>query len=391
MPVRLLRLISLVFAASLLTSCALRSVTTPRTFDPANEPTPVPTTVSIESPTYTAQVGDIVREVGMNGIIVPVNQMDLNFGQAGEVAAIHVVTGAEVAAGDLLAELNTTAIEDELVLAHAALAVAQGQLSAAETALANARRRAEIAVEKIELTLASARLKAADPPTEDQSLQLQLLMLDLELAELTLSELEAGVDPALTAAVAEQQLRVDQLNAQLAGAQLFAPAAGTILRINARSEQSITPDDVAIILADVDNLLFQTQVRDEDLALLVLGMLGTAALTNRPGPEVGAELTTLPAAYGGTGTASDIVLFTLEDQDGAFAINDRVTVTLVVGERPGVVWLPPQAIREFRGRQFVVIEEGEGQRRVDIETGLATRERVEIIAGVAAGQIVVGE
>ena len=62
-----------------------------------------------------------------------------------------------------------------------------------------------------------------------------------------------------------------------------------------------------------------------------------------------------------------------------------------VGERTNVVWLPPQAIREFRGRQFVVVEEGDGQRRVDIEVGLANRQRVEIIAGLEPGQIVIGE
>ncbi|MCB0011428.1 MAG: biotin/lipoyl-binding protein [Anaerolineales bacterium] len=390
MHLRLSRFLIVLTAVLLLSGCALRSVTGPRTVDPAGEPTPVPTAVSIESSRYTVQVGDIVREVSLEGLIVPVTQIELSFAQAGEVAAIHVVSGQEVVAGDILAELDTTAIENELVLAQATLTVAQEQLAAAATALANDQRRAEIDVEKARLTLENLRFNAAEPPTPNQAYQIQLAELDLELAELALSELEVGVDQELTAAVTEQQLQIDGLNGQLASAQLIAPASGTVLRINARGEQAISPDEVAIILADLDNLELRLLAGEADLALMMEGMTGTAQLTNQPGPTVPATLTTLPIEYGGTGEEGNIVRFTLADE-GVFVSNDRLTVTLIVGERTNVVWLPPQAIREFRGRQFVVVEEGDGQRRVDIEVGLANRQRVEIIAGLEPGQIVIGE
>ncbi len=55
----------------------------------------------------------------------------------------------------------------------------------------------------------------------------------------------------------------------------------------------------------------------------------------------------------------------------------------------GVLWLPPQAIRVFEGREFVVVRDGDMQRRVDLKTGLKTVECVEIIEGLSEGQVVI--
>jgi len=54
-----------------------------------------------------------------------------------------------------------------------------------------------------------------------------------------------------------------------------------------------------------------------------------------------------------------------------------------------VLWLPPQAIREFGGRKFVVLQEGDVQRRVDVKVGVVSDDRVEIITGLNEGQVVV--
>jgi multidrug efflux pump subunit AcrA (membrane-fusion protein) len=55
-----------------------------------------------------------------------------------------------------------------------------------------------------------------------------------------------------------------------------------------------------------------------------------------------------------------------------------------------VLWLPPQAIRTFEGRKFVVVQEGDAQRRVDVKIGVEGEDRVEIVEGLNEGQVVVG-
>ncbi|HEX9019266.1 MAG TPA: hypothetical protein VF806_08760, partial [Anaerolineaceae bacterium] len=55
-----------------------------------------------------------------------------------------------------------------------------------------------------------------------------------------------------------------------------------------------------------------------------------------------------------------------------------------------VLWLPPQAIRTFEGRNFVVVKNETGQSaRTDVKIGIKNDDRVEIVSGVKEGQEVV--
>jgi multidrug efflux pump subunit AcrA (membrane-fusion protein) len=66
-------------------------------------------------------------------------------------------------------------------------------------------------------------------------------------------------------------------------------------------------------------------------------------------------------------------------------------VNVVLERKDDVLWLPPQAIRTFEGRKFVVVqEEGEAQRRVDVKVGIESEDRVEIEEGLTEGQVVIG-
>ena len=47
--------------------------------------------------------------------------------------------------------------------------------------------------------------------------------------------------------------------------------------------------------------------------------------------------------------------------------------------------------RKFQGRDFVVVQREEGQQRVDVRLGIESIDRVEILEGVEAGQLIIGE
>ncbi len=69
-------------------------------------------------------------------------------------------------------------------------------------------------------------------------------------------------------------------------------------------------------------------------------------------------------------------------------LGDLVRVRVVIESKDNVLWLPPQAIRVFEGRQFVVVQDVQGLRRVDVTLGIQGSERVEIMSGLSEGQIV---
>jgi hypothetical protein len=77
--------------------------------------------------------------------------------------------------------------------------------------------------------------------------------------------------------------------------------------------------------------------------------------------------------------------------DAGYRMDDLVNVDVILERKPDVLWLPPVAIRDFEGRKFVVVQNGENQSRVNVTIGVETDTRVEITDGLQEGQIVVGQ
>jgi hypothetical protein len=69
---------------------------------------------------------------------------------------------------------------------------------------------------------------------------------------------------------------------------------------------------------------------------------------------------------------------------------DKVSVRVELANKKGVLWLPPAAIHEVGGRTFVIADTGLGPQRIEIEIGLKTQDKVEIVSGLTEGQIVIG-
>jgi multidrug efflux pump subunit AcrA (membrane-fusion protein) len=127
-------------------------------------------------------------------------------------------------------------------------------------------------------------------------------------------------------------------------------------------------------------------------------MPATVVLVSRPGEEIQGAIRRLPYPYGGGGRTEG-----LDDEDKStrvsleataeelgYELGDLVRVTVVLERKDDALWLPPPAIRTFEGRRFVVVQEGDAQRRVDVKLGISGEERVEIAEGLTEGQVIIG-
>jgi RND family efflux transporter MFP subunit len=326
-------------------------------------PTPYPTPVR---ETFTVQRGDMTVEAKLSGRVSPLALHTVYFQMNGQVREVFANINDEVTEGQLLGEL----------------AEAQ-ELRAQSDEIRRVIRRAQIDLEIAQLTLEQYKSQGRSEN------EIKIQELQVELAQMNLDETlqSLGIDPQSTV--------VDELDAQVAQARVFAPAAGTVISaVNVgRNVTSTTPafilgdPDELEVIADLDASKGDTEVRE-----MYEGMPVTVTLDVDPDVQLTGTIRQLPSPYG-TGESDDRAVHVVMDSPpsaSTYQTGDKVTVTIQLASKEGVLWLPPDAIRSAGGRTFVIINSENGPERVDIEIGLQTRDRVEIVSGLAEGQVVVG-
>ena len=331
----------------------------------ANEITPTPYPTPIKE-TFTVQRGDITIEAKLSGRVSPLALQTVYFQINGQVS-------------EVLANVNDVVTEGQLL----------GELAEAREIKAKAQetqrviRRAQIDLEIAQLTLEEYKSQGR-PQTEIKIQELQV-----ELAQMTLDETltNLGIDP--DAAVSEE------IDAQIAQARAFAPAAGTIISA-VNVGRKVTPTTPAFVLGDPKQLEIVADLDaskgDTEVKEMFEGMPVIVSLDAKPDVKFNGTIRQLPSPYGTGDSDEGAIHVVLEVAPSAstYQSGDKVTVTVQLASKQGILWLPPDAIRKAGGRTFVIINSETGPKRVDIEIGLQTRDMVEIVAGLTEGQVVVG-
>jgi len=363
------------------------------------EPTLVPTAIPSARTTYTVERGEVIYDVSLPGRTSPVIEEPLSFPIDGVVAEVFSRREAQVEAGDVLAKLDTKDSEEALLLAQQALTIAESRLETTQAQRQRDRRRSEIRAAIAQLNLDQAIAQAGEVPSESDQFQLDRLALQLELTLLDLDELSTDSDPAMQADVEQAALRVAELEQLLEDAVLTAPFSGQILSFNLSPGYAISAFTPIGSIADMDQLEISANVRDNQLEELSEEMPVLIVAANRPGEGVPATIRQLPYPYGSGGGGTETTeadsrtrfsFDSLEDVAN-FQSGDRVDILIVITEKDDVLFLPPSAIRDFNGRKFVVVQDGEIQERVDVELGIQGNGRLEIINGLEEGQTIVGQ
>jgi RND family efflux transporter MFP subunit len=341
----------------LLAGCAAGAVPNEAT------PTPYPTPVR---ETFTVQRGDLTVEAKLSGRVSPLALHTVYFQMNGQVREVYANVNDEVTEGQLLGEL----------------AEAQ-ELRAQADETQRVIRRAQIDLEIAQLTLDQYRSQGRSEN------EIKIQELQVELAQMKLDETlqSLGIDPEAPV--------TDELEAQVAQARVFSPADGTIIA-GVNVGRNVTTTTPAFVLGDPDELEVIAELDaskgDSEVREMFEGMPVTVTLDANPDVKLTGTIRQLPSPFG-TGESDERVIHVVMDSApsaSTYQSGDKVTVTVQLASKEAILWLPPDAIRKAGGRTFVIINGENGPERVDIEIGLQTRDRVEIVSGLEEGQVVVG-
>jgi len=328
----------------------------------AATPTPYPTPVKA---TFTTQRGDIAVEAKFNGRVTPLALSTVYFQINGQVSEVYANVNDVVKKGQLLGELAEAK-----------------ELKAKADETQRTIRRAQIKLEVAQLTL--EEYKAQNRP----SYEIKIQELQVESAQMDLDEVLEGLGIDPNAPV------TDELDAQVAQARAFAPADGTIIAA-VNVGRNVTPTTPAFVLGDPNKLEvivdLDVSTGDDQIKEMYEGMPVTVTLDDKPDVKLTGTIRQLPSPYG-TGPSDEHAFHVVLDSKFAnqYQTGDKVRVIVELASKQSVLWLPPDAIRQAGGRTFVIVNSDSGPKRVDIEIGLQTRDRVEIISGLEEGQVVVG-
>jgi len=193
----------------------------------------------------------------------------------------------------------------------------------------------------------------------------------------------------------EAQLGLADLEQSIADARLTAPFDGKVFSLGLAGGRTVEAYRGYAVIADMNSLEISADLTSADTSNLEAGMQVTVVLANRPGEEFSGFIRRLPY-LGTTSTSAEDedkstrIAMDIDPLEVGLEVGDLMRVTVTLEHKENVLWLPPQAIRTFEGRNFVVIQDGEFQARVDVKIGIEGEDRVEILEGLQEGQIVIG-
>lgn len=205
-------------------------------------------------------------------------------------------------------------------------------------------------------------------------------------AEAELEQLQQGVDSVLAIAVQQAQQVLDY-------SRIVAPVDGEVVSLSLYPGHPVEPFRTVIVIADPSAIEVSAGLSDDQLKDVTEGQKAAVALSVNPDTSWTGTIRRLPYPYGTGGSESPVgaessTRISLEGDVSDLRVGDLVHLTIVLDEKENAFWLPPDAIRTFQGRTFVTVQDGERQRRVDVELGIEGLEQVEILKGLE-GQVIV--
>jgi multidrug efflux pump subunit AcrA (membrane-fusion protein) len=374
-------------------------------------PTPLPTPIVPEKPIYEVQHGTVMKTLEFIGRVSPVLEEELFFKSDGFIGEVFFGRGDDVQEGDLLAELAISDLQNRLAQQEIALQTSEVNLAKAKQLVDDQLLEAAINLEKLQLQLEQD--EASNTSSRFVSSQVNLQAANRELADAQ-DAYDIAWEPArdwelnfhepsclpgqgggipCTGQPLKERLDTER---QISEARLVAPFSGQLLSAAIRPGDLASAFKTVIVLADLGQLEITAELGGDDLAEMSVGQPATIQLRGRPDSDFAGTVRQLPYPYGGgtveTEEDDTAVRIALSEADLDLEMGELATVIIFLEEKPGALWLPPEALRAFQGRTFVVIRDEDGtQRRVDVRTGIESDDRVEILEGLEEGQIVIGQ
>ncbi len=353
---------------------------------PNEETMLAPPLVKPEEITYDTEevrVDDIERSLQFSGYFVPIVKDDYFFtSQSGRLKDIYFYTGDTVSKGDLLAELQTESIEDQLMQQELLVDTKESDLIRTKEIqaidieiLENKKKALE---EEFKLLQSNPNMYSKATITE---LENQKLLLKKQTIQYKIQIKTKENDLQLA------RLRLAQLRKQLENSRIYALRDGVVTYVaNLDEGDMVSLYSTIISIADPNQL--QLEYKGAQSRELSLGMkVEVTVKENNYEGEVVLTASSVPyeerEAYYNT-VRINVLNSGSEIEKGVMGF-----VKVVMEKSEDTLIVPNSAVRFYRGDNLVYVLEGGIRKEKYVKLGVSSGTEVEILEGLGAGEKVI--
>ncbi len=335
------------------------------------------------------------RTVAVAGTLAADEQVALGLKVAGRLERMAVDLGSRVRRGDLLALLSPSDFDLRVAQARNALEQARVRLglspadpdTAADLETTSGVRQADALL-----------LQAKTTRDREASLFAQQLVSrqDLDAAQASLAVAEARREDAIEEArnrqaiVAQRRAELELARQQLADSRLTAPFDGVVRERRAAAGDYVAVGQPLVVLVKVDPLRLRLSIPEREAAGVAVGQPVSLAVEGDPArhPVLTGRVARLSPAIS-EDNRTLLVEAEVPNRDGALRPGAFARAEIVIEAATPAVLVPASSIVSFAGVDKVMgVDRGRARER-PVKTGRRSGDKVEILAGIAAGEPVV--
>ncbi len=354
--------------------------------------------------TYQTQAiarGDLNAIVGATGSVRAAQNASLAWQVSGTVGKVNVKVGDQVNQNDVLAELDSSSLPQNIIQAQANLVSAQKtlqDLTSSNTATAQAAidlQNAQDAYQRAynyRLSLNGEQwiktvviqynngheipvIKWQKGYWDAQTIQnadnsLALAQAQLDDAQRNYDRVKNGPNPDDVAAA---QANVDAAQATINLARIVAPFGGTVTQADPLPGDQVAAGTFAFRVDDLSALLVDVQVSEVDINSITVGQPATLTFDAVQGKQYNGVVTEVSQAGDVTsGSVNFTVTVKLTDADSSVKPGMTAAVNIIVDQVKDTILVPNQAVRFVNGKRVVYILVSGQPKQVEVTLGASS-------------------
>jgi len=334
--------------------------------------------------------GDIEQTVEATGVIDAYKLVSVGAQASGQVTSLKVQLGDTVKEGDLIAEIDATTQQNQVLNAQASLDQVKAQRAVQQASL----REAELEFARQQQMLAAEATSRAEFDAADAKLKTARAQIQSFDAQIKGRETELGT-----------------ARANLAYTRIIAPMDGTVVAVVTEEGRTVNANQTAptiVMLARLDLVTVNADVSEADVVKIRAGMPVYFTTLGDPDRKYHATLRQINPAPATIvkkdSTTSDSstttavyynALFDVENPDGTLRIDMTAQVSMMLKQAKNVLLIPAVALgpKSRDGQYLVRVAGADGMpapRKVKI--GINNGANAEVLSGLEEGdKVIVGE